>query len=441
MLHNHALISSLLLEPWFIDGVYAEMMLPSVIELLEGKSNLQLNPQLLHEKPFPLLLDSNFKHVHLSATENAGSAGLFGSAVAESTAVIPIRGAITKYDGYCNSGVESYMQWIDQAEQSNAETIMFLIDSGGGQANSAFMLAERIRSIQKPTLTYVDSGTIASAAYLIGSASNKVIVSTPVDMVGSIGAMYTLPDFKSLLENTKTWDVYSRLSTEKNLAFRRLRQNNDTTLLEDMLDENVLHFISAVKEYRGDRLIAAAGDPFKGATYTGAQALKMGLIDGIGPMNQALSAIREHTKKQIKTISFYTQTLEKNDTSEMSWKQKLASWLMEQPDDEVTATAETLTPVATTETPAATASPVSSEPTLEQRLTALEAKKADELVSLQAENEDLKKQLSSKPAAAPTTVAVAKELVPSPVEAVQEVTSFMSETDEMVAKLKADIAK
>ena len=450
MLHNHALISSLLLEAWFIDAAYAEMMLPYVIELLEGKTKLSLNPQLLHEKPFPSLLDSDFRPVHMSGAGNPGSAELFGSAAAGTTAVIPIRGAITKYDGMCSYGVESYMQWIDQAEQSSAETIVFLIDSGGGQANCAFMLASRIRSMQKPTLAYVDSGMAGSAAYLIASAANKFYAATPVDMIGSIGAMFTLQDFKPNLENTKTWEIYSRLSTEKNAAFRRLRQNNDTSLLEDMLDENVIHFIEAVKDNRGDRLVASAGDPFKGATYTAAQALKLGLIDGIGPLNLALTELRKSPKTvQTKTISLQT-TPEQTENSEMSLVADLIAFLQGRPEAKaegitpVAAVATTTTPEAVTTTvtpeattPAATVEPATQGLTLEQRLAALESKHSQELANLQTQNADLTAKLAAKPAAAATTVAVENETIPEPVEATGDVTSFRSETDEMVAKMKA----
>lgn len=441
MLHNHALISSLLLDPWFIDAAYAEMMLPYVINMLEGKTNLSQNPQFVHEKPFPSLLDSDFRPMHLSSAGNAGSTGLFGSATPGNTAVIPIRGAITKYDGYCNNGVESYMQWLDQADQSSADCVVVLIDSGGGQANSAFMLAERIRRMQKPTLAYVDSGMAASAAFLIGSACNLFYVSTPVDIVGSIGAMFTLQDFKSNLENTKTWEIYSRLSTEKNAAFRRLRENNDPSLIQDMLDENVYHFIDAVKDYRGDRLVASAGDPFKGASYTAAKALPMGIIDGIAPLNVALTELRSYTKIQPKTISFHTQQPKQNDITEMSWKTSLANWLLEQPDEtpEPAATPEAVTaPV----TPEATATPATTpELTVEQRLAALEEKHASQISAMESKNANLTAQLAAKPAAGPTVIPIAKETVPTPVAAVPEVTSFMSETDELAAKLKAGIAQ
>ncbi len=438
MLHNHALISSLLLEAWYINPAYAETMLPSVIELLEGKQ-IQNSNTLLHEKPLPSLLDNGFRNVLYASGEPGDGSAFFGNASAGSTAVIPIRGAITKYDGMCSYGVESYMQWVDAAEQSpSVSNIVLLIDSPGGQANSAFMLAQRIANVKKPTLAFVDSGMAASAAYLIGSAADLFYVSTPVDVVGSIGAMITLQDFSARLEGSKTWEVYSRLSTEKNAAFRRLRENNDPTLLQDMLDENVNHFISAVKTNRGDRLVPSAGDPFKGKDYTGAVGLEMGLIDGIGTLPEALTRLSSsEPSKRIKMLSpgaqLTTEHTQTTNNTDMSILSDLKSFIANYKETTPEASAEVTTPAAvveTPETPAATAeTPTVS---LEARLAALETAHSTQLAAQQAKITELTAAnatlMASKPAAAPTAVMVANETVPTPVEA-PEVVSFYSETD------------
>jgi protease-4 len=432
MIRNLALIKSLLLDAWLIEPDYAQLMRPAVIDLIEGKSTTNL---LTHEKQIPYFLNAD-SHLQLAA-DTAGNFAGFSDAPSGSAAIIPIRGAITKYDGICNYGVETYMQWIDQAEQSPAVTeIILLIDSPGGQANSAFMFARQIKNLKTKTLAYVDGGMGTSAAFLIGSACDQFWVNTPVDMLGSIGAMFNISMYGEDIQGTRTWEIYSRLSSEKNLAFRKLKANNDTSLLEDMLDENVVHFIQEVKTNRGDRLNPSEGDPFKGATYTATKALKLGLIDGIGPLRDALGSLRNSTPKIIASVSTQTQILPQTTTentqneTEMNWKQKLAAWLVEQPD-EATATAETPapeTPVAETPTPQAeTPAPQS---TLEDRFAALEL----QMTTLKTENTQLK---ANKPAAEPTTPTVTNETVPTPVQHNPETTSFFSETDEAVAKMKA----
>ena len=437
MFNNFSLVSSILFEPWFIDTPYAASVLPALIDMIEGKS--QFTNLQTHEKQLPSLLGHDYSPIRLSAGTDISLGSSFGSAPSGSAAVIPIRGAITKYEGMCNYGVENYMQWIDIAEQSaSISEIVLLIDSPGGQANCAFMLSQRISQIKKPTLAYVDSGNATSAAYLIASAANKIYVNTPVDMLGSIGALIALSTFRSTLQGTKTWEIYSRLSTEKNLAFRQLIEKDDPSLLQDMLDETVVHFIDAVKANRGDRLKLDAGDPFKGGTYNAEKALKMGLIDGIAPLHQALASIRQQPTGLIQAVALetpdkpiqsntHTQTV--NQT--MNFRQKLADWLAKNPEEtpETTATAETQeTPETQNENP------------FEARLTALEGELSTlktQNQQLTAENQQLK---SSKPAAEATTVQVSKEQPPKPVEVDANASSFLSETDEYIASIKKGVA-
>jgi len=431
MTNHYALITSLLLDAWFIDGAFAELMLPGVIEMIEGKTK-DLNLQT-HEKQTPSLLTVDNTVIALGSGDSGSS---FSDAPSGSTAIIPVRGAITKYGGLCSHGVQSYMQWTADAEQSKAVSdIVFLIDSPGGQANSSFMFAQQIRNLSKPTVAYVDSGMATSAAYLIASAANKVWVNTPVDMIGSIGAMFSFMDYAPKYEGTKVYEIYSRLSSEKNLAFRRLKENNDDSLLKDMLDENVKHFREAVESHREGRLNLSEADPFKGATYTAAKALKMGLIDGIGPLPQALASLRSPKKTQVSIPAAPELTAEQTPTetinthTEMTLRQLISKYFAENPDEtsEAPATPEAS---ATPETPATPEA--ATVPTMEERLAALEST----LATVTAENTRLK---SNTPAAAATAVQVAKETVPAPVAVTAETTSFFSETDEMVAKMKAGI--
>ncbi|GAB2780460.1 hypothetical protein GCM10027275_25000 [Rhabdobacter roseus] len=438
MLRNYQLLTSLLLEPWFVDAAYAEMMFPWVMELLEGKLEKPKTNAQEYEKPVCYFLDEQLAAVDLATVGAGGSGtGLFGGVPAGSTAVVPIRGAITKYDGICNHGVETYLRWVEAADSApNVSQVALLIDSPGGQANASFMLAERIARMQKPTLAYVDAGMAASAAYLIASAADQIHVNTPVDLVGSIGAMITLSDYGARIQESsaKVWEIYSRLSSEKNLAYRRLRTNNDTSLYEDMLDQAAGELITSVKKYRGDRLNLSAGDPFKGATYSAVQALKLGLIDGIGPLNEALLSLEKMPKGK-STISNTTQLSNQNEETDMSLRKALMSFLTSYQEESPEVEAEATTPEAATGTPAPAATAETPAETLEARLAALEAN-ATELATLRQENANLTARLKDKPAAAPTAPVVAQETVPAPVEVPAGVTDFTSETDELIAGLK-----
>lgn len=421
MLHTNSLLRSILLDAWLIDAAYADAMLPIVIDWLEGKNTHSKNTQ--HEKSMPFLLTASGNSL---LTGSGGDFNGFASAE-KGSAIIPIRGAITKYDGLCNYGVETYSKWIQDAERSeNVESIVLLIDSPGGQANASFFLADQIARIEKPTLAYIDGGMAASGAYLIASAADKIFAATPVDMFGSIGAMVSLVDYQPRLAGTKVWEIYSRLSSEKNAEWRRLKENNDTSLIQDWLDITVGHFIGSVKKNRPNIHIEK-NDPFKGATYTADVALSIGLIDGIGDMNEAISAIRN----------------EKKSTSiDMNWKEKLINWMKAQPDEEAEEATEVIESAETTADATGDTAEQIEEPSVAD-LSAELVELRNSVQTLTAENQSLQEQVASlteqlaeKPAANPTTPLVAKEEEVKPVETPEEALSFLSETDMELKKLK-----
>jgi ClpP class serine protease len=225
-----------------------------------------------------------------------------------STALIPVSGPILKpvhfYRGWASS--QLITQYVKQANANpNISHILFVIDSPGGMVDGTQTAAQAIAASEKPTLAFVDDGMAASAAYWLASAADEVWVSQQTDRVGSIGAYRTFMDASKYFEKlgVKVEDVYADQSSEKNQDYREAMKGNYKPMKEKVLNRMVDAFISAVKEYRGNRLNMKAGDPFKGATYMAEEALKIGLIDKVGTIEEALSYLQSKTNKLTKTES------------------------------------------------------------------------------------------------------------------------------------------
>ena len=194
--------------------------------------------------------------------------------------VVELKQPIVKYTSYGYIGTQYIISLLGALESHQAVTAIVLdIDSGGGMVAGTEELASVIRSLRKPTVAYT-GGYMCSAAYWIASACDKV-VAAPF-------AMLSFQDFAPFLEKygVKVYELYAPESSEKNKAWRDLKEGNDKTILQNLSDINA-RFISSVKAYRPD----AKEEVFKGNTYNAKKAKAMGLIDEIMTLNEVISQL------------------------------------------------------------------------------------------------------------------------------------------------------
>jgi len=155
----------------------------------------------------PLLIDPTKAKDHAVLAEKFGFtdmlAQLFGQApapyVVDGVGIVPIVGVI----GKGLSPLEKMMGAVDVNDVSAAidafaanpevEKVALQISSPGGTVTGVEELANKVRNLSKPTLAYTDS-EMASAAYWIGSAADRVVAS-PSSTVGSIGVYMAIPDY------------------------------------------------------------------------------------------------------------------------------------------------------------------------------------------------------------------------------------------------------
>lgn len=281
------LVSSILRGAWAIDQGYANANLSLIHSFLNGKIDGKVFRSGAGEYENPFYIDAN------------GNRLKYGEKVpAKSIYVMPVTGVVLKYNGECGEpGMmlrESLLRSAD--EDPNVSGIMLVIDSPGGEAYGTFSFAEAVRNCKKPTVAFVESGMAASAAFWIASACDQFYCSKAVDEVGSCGVMCTMGDPTGAYEQAgiKIRTVYAPESTEKNLPYRQLMNEDSAALVEKDLSVLAQYFISSIKEYRGNRLKSDAWQ--KGAMYYAPEALQMGLIDGIKSFDEVLSGLRRVQK-------------------------------------------------------------------------------------------------------------------------------------------------
>lgn len=147
------------------------------------------------------------------------------------------------------------------------------IDSPGGEVTGCQETAQLLAGLSKPTLSYA-RGLCASAAYWVGSHANR-IEAAPTALLGSIGVMMAMSDYKS----PDRYVFTASQSPHKNAA---PSSEEGRSQYQQIVDDLAAVFIAAVASARGvdeGEVIARYG---AGAVMVAARALEAGLIDGIG---------------------------------------------------------------------------------------------------------------------------------------------------------------
>ncbi|WOD07362.1 signal peptide peptidase SppA [Marinomonas sp. GJ51-6] len=204
-------------------------------------------------------------------------------------AVIPMRGVIG-----ADSDIESYefVGLIDSAYRNPRLTAVVIeMNSPGGSPVHSGIIYD---AIQEKKENYPDTPIIvvvedmaASGGYYIAAAATE-IYANKASLVGSIGVISSGFDASGLLEKI---GVERRTFTAgRNKAFLdpfapMTEEAKDKW--QAVLDETHQQFIDAVKEGRGDRL-TITDDVFSGMVFTGQQAVKIGLIDGLASVQNLL---------------------------------------------------------------------------------------------------------------------------------------------------------
>jgi len=176
-------------------------------------------------------------------------------------------------------------------EDPSVKSIILKIDSPGGTIDGVFELAEIIYNARdkKPSIALA-YGTMASAAYLIGSAASRVYATDVAAVVGSIGVVYAHRDTSA--QEKASGVVTTEIFRGK---YKRIISSGPLTdegrmSIEEKADYYYSLMIDAIARYRGVTSERVLTDMSTDVTdyFIGEQAQAAGLIDGIANINQAV---------------------------------------------------------------------------------------------------------------------------------------------------------
>lgn len=265
----------------------AEQLLPVVLQLLDGKA-LEAREELqLTGITASGQLVSGIRAVY---GDNGQLEDPFANYPENSIAVIPVKGTMLKYGTYCAWGADELTHVLNAAYASKQVAAVLLdMDSGGGAVSSVPIWKAALEKRNKPVLVHAD--VMCSAAYYAGIYADHMMLTNDISaMVGSIGVMVSWPDYTKALEERGivVRTVYADQSTHKNKEFQEAQNDNYGPLKTNLLNPLAIQFQDAVKAKRPNLQTDVEGI-LAGKTFGAQDALKYGLVDSIGGIDDAVS--------------------------------------------------------------------------------------------------------------------------------------------------------
>lgn len=211
-----------------------------------------------------------------------GGAGWWAAAVA----VVEVQGII---DG--NEGTVATIRRL--ADNDQVRAVVVRIESpGGGVAPSQEIYRELRRLREKKPVVASLGGVAASGGYYIASACDA-IVANPGTITGSIGVLMETVSVQGLLERLGVKGTVIKAGAYKDLGSPlRDMSADEQRILQTMLDNVHQQFIAAVATGRNMNA-ARVRDLADGRVYSGEQAQRLGLVDQLGNLQDAITLAAE----------------------------------------------------------------------------------------------------------------------------------------------------
>ena len=209
--------------------------------------------------------------------------GNFPLSVGEKIAVVKIEGVIL-------DSKDIIEELREHRENKAVKAILLRIDSpGGAVAPSQEIYTEvlKIRDEGKKKIVTSMGSVAASGGYYIASASDR-IVANPGSVTGSIGVILELANVSGLMKKVGVESVVIKSGKFKDVgSLFRTMTAEERELLQGVIDDTYDQFVDAVAAGRGinkEDLLPIAD----GRVFTGRQAKKLGLVDDLGSMQDAI---------------------------------------------------------------------------------------------------------------------------------------------------------
>ena len=176
----------------------------------------------------------------------------------------------------------------DVRNNESIKTVVFRVNSPGGSALASDEIWREVKLTNKTKKVVVSMGDVAaSGGYYISTPASRIFAESST-ITGSIGVFGVVPFIGDMLTD-KLGLTFDRVSTNKHsvLSLNKKLTKEELFFLQDEVDQIYLDFLSRVAEGRG-MSVEEVNRIARGRVWTGDDALKIGLVDEIGGISEAI---------------------------------------------------------------------------------------------------------------------------------------------------------
>ncbi len=244
-------------------------------------------------------------------------------------AVILAEGAVTT-DGEGLTSKEICKLFNEVRNDDNIKTVVFRINSPGGSALASDEIWREVKLTNDKKKVIVSMGNVAASGGYYIAAPASYIFAQPTTITGSIGVFGIIPYTGDMMKD-KLGITFDRVATNQHsvLTTNRRLSEEEFALIQKNVDNIYGDFKQRVADGRGmtTKQVGVVG---RGRVWTGVDAKRVGLVDELGGLNDAIdyavekAGIKEpkvlyypHVK-QDKLGEFIAQLEQENESVEIS---------------------------------------------------------------------------------------------------------------------------
>jgi len=196
------------------------------------------------------------------------------------------------------------------AQDPDLKAVVLRINSPGGTVTASDLIYHELEVFKKQTgkkviASIVDLG--ASGGYYVAVAADK-IMAHPTTVTGSIGVIMLSVNVQGLLEKIGVTGSAIKSGDKKDMGSPLRPMTEDERLLfQNIINQMYERFVSVVAAGRKSMTPDQVRKAADGRVYTSKQALDLGLVDGIGYLDDAIALARTESGLREARVVIYVR--------------------------------------------------------------------------------------------------------------------------------------
>lgn len=234
-------------------------------------------------------IDEKLKKVSINSVNSTKES--YDASIKDRIAVVFAKGPILYGEGSESIIAQGiFVKTLEELSKDDwIKAVVLRVDSPGGSALTSELIWRTIEKLKKSKPVIVSMGNVAaSGGYYIAAGADHIFAD-PLSITGSIGVFATLPNVKGFLDDIgiQAQSVETHPNAIGYSPFQTLNKSYEQQMISGI--ENI-YDIFKERVIQGRELSPEAVENLaQGRVWSGKQALKLGLIDDLGDLQDAIT--------------------------------------------------------------------------------------------------------------------------------------------------------